>query len=325
MENLFKKDQKEKSQPPSGLIQLNTIVKSIEDLRKKMDDPAEISNLDEIKLHLRTELGLLSKNLKQMFSLIKIPDTFKIDGIPKFPDKLNLNEMIIRIEDLARIVEAINDLRVIMAQIEFNPTINVAAPEIPEIKIPKIEVPKIYVPEPKVTVNPEVEIDFTDVLKALTPLKHLSDRAGKPLSVRLSDGKHFIEALKEATKAAEKQVVAFGQANGLSESEFVNKFTKLTQAATIVSGRKAVTAAGTAEKLVATSTKCFRVDVCADLGNTNPVVVGGSGVAAADGSQKGMVLIPGNAPQVILIDDLSKLYVDAQTNNNAVVYNYYTR
>ena len=92
---------------------------------------------------------------------------------------------------------------------------------------------------------------------------------------------------------------------------------------TIVSGRKAVTAAGTAEKLVATVTPCYRVDLSADLGNTNPVVIGGPTVVAASDAQKGIVLIPGNAPVTILTNDVSKIYVDAQTNGDAVCFNYY--
>ena len=91
----------------------------------------------------------------------------------------------------------------------------------------------------------------------------------------------------------------------------------------IIAGRKAVTAAGTAEKFVANSTACYRVDMCADLGNTNPVVVGGAEVVAADGSQKGIVLIPGNPPITVLTNDVSKLYVDAKTNGDAVCFTYY--
>lgn len=94
-------------------------------------------------------------------------------------------------------------------------------------------------------------------------------------------------------------------------------------ASKIVSGRKAVSNAGTAEQLLSTVTHCYRVDVSADLGNTNPVVLGGSTVVAAEGSQKGIVLIPGNAPRTILIDDVSKIYVDSITDGDAVCFNYY--
>ena len=91
----------------------------------------------------------------------------------------------------------------------------------------------------------------------------------------------------------------------------------------IVSGRKAVTTAGVAEKIVAAVTYCYRVDLSADLGNTNPVVIGNSSVVAADSSQRGIVLVPGNPPITILIDDVSKIYVDAQTDGDAVCFNYY--
>ena len=94
-------------------------------------------------------------------------------------------------------------------------------------------------------------------------------------------------------------------------------------ASKIVSGRKVVDSAGTAEKLVATSTYCYRVDLSADLGNTNPVVVGNADVVAASGAQKGIVLVPGNDPVTILTDDVSKIYVDSQTDGDAVCFNYY--
>lgn len=92
---------------------------------------------------------------------------------------------------------------------------------------------------------------------------------------------------------------------------------------TIVSGRKSVTTPGVAEKLVATSTYCFMLIVSADLGNTNPVVVGGSETLAAGGSQKGIVLVPGNNPVTIVVNDVSKVYVDAQTASDAVCFTYF--
>jgi hypothetical protein len=91
----------------------------------------------------------------------------------------------------------------------------------------------------------------------------------------------------------------------------------------IISGRKAVVAAGTAEPLAATSTYCYRIDLCADLGNDKPVVIGGSNVKAASGEQIGIVLVPGNPPITLIIDDVAKIYVDAQTNGDAVCYAYY--
>lgn len=91
----------------------------------------------------------------------------------------------------------------------------------------------------------------------------------------------------------------------------------------IICNRKAVTAAGTAEKLIAATTYCYRVDISADLGNTSPVVVGGADTKATLGSQKGVVLTPGNPVFTILTNDVSKIYIDALTNGDGACFVYY--
>lgn len=94
-------------------------------------------------------------------------------------------------------------------------------------------------------------------------------------------------------------------------------------AATITSGRTVVTTSGSSVQLTTASTTCFRVDVVADLGNTDAIVIGGSTVVAALGSQVGTAILPGNTPVSILIDDLSKLYIDAIVSGEALCFNYY--
>lgn len=91
----------------------------------------------------------------------------------------------------------------------------------------------------------------------------------------------------------------------------------------IGTGRKAVAVAGTPEPLVDHSIQCFMVLVSADLGNTSPVVVGNNQIVATPGSQKGVVLVPGNPPASFIIDDISKVYVDAQTSGDAVCFVYF--
>lgn len=88
-------------------------------------------------------------------------------------------------------------------------------------------------------------------------------------------------------------------------------------------GRKVVTTAGTPVPLVDNSIQCFMVLISADLGNASPVVVGNSQIVAASGSQKGVVLVPGNPPTQFIIDDVSKIYVDAQTDGDAVCFVYF--
>lgn len=91
----------------------------------------------------------------------------------------------------------------------------------------------------------------------------------------------------------------------------------------MVSGRKTVAAAGTAEPLVASSTPCEKVDIQAELDNTGAIVVGGSGVIAAADTRKGVALNAGNS-YCIEIDDVAKIYIDATVNGEGATFNYFT-
>lgn len=91
----------------------------------------------------------------------------------------------------------------------------------------------------------------------------------------------------------------------------------------IVSGRKTVAAAGTAEKIVAASTHCFRVLISADLANTSPVVVGDADIVAALDSQRGVVLTPGNPPVEFLVRDVSSIYVNSITTGDSICFVYF--
>ena len=88
-------------------------------------------------------------------------------------------------------------------------------------------------------------------------------------------------------------------------------------------GRKAVTTAGTRVQLSATSVKCRRVEVKALTTNSGVVVVGSSTVVAAAGSERGVVLFPGDGV-TLLIDNLNKVYIDSTSNGDAVSYIYYS-
>ena len=89
-------------------------------------------------------------------------------------------------------------------------------------------------------------------------------------------------------------------------------------ASKVVSFIKNVTTAGTAVQITTTVTPCTTVILSARLGNTNPVVIGDSNVIAANATQRGVVLIPGNDPFPLKVKDLSLLYVDSQTNGDGV-------
>ena len=87
--------------------------------------------------------------------------------------------------------------------------------------------------------------------------------------------------------------------------------------------RKVVSTAGNPEQIASTVTPCRMVLINASLGNSSPAAVGDANVVAANATMRGTPLIPGSEPVPIYIDDLSKLYVDVQTNGDVVCGTYY--
>jgi len=314
MKNIFKEEETEQPANNQTVIKFTPILDSLEKLQKIAESPKEVSNFDEIKLHLRTELKILYDNLKNMFSDLKIPDSFKIEGIPK-----------IQVVQLQNLLESINDLRIALAQIDFKPEIKVSHEvihehpdiNIPPIKIPEIKIPKIEVPKAEVTINNDMDLD--DLLDALKPLRLLSDKAGKPLSVRLSDGERFIKALTDIVGKQEKWVTAFSASKGMDEGEYENKAEKVFIPNKIIDGRKTVTTAGIAEQLTETSSKCKFVILVGETDNFNPVTVGNSTVVGAEATRRGIPIYA--AQQVkIEINDPSKLYLDCITDGEGITY-----
>ncbi len=87
----------------------------------------------------------------------------------------------------------------------------------------------------------------------------------------------------------------------------------------ITSGRKAVTTAGTEVQLSTTATDGTEIHICAFSTNTDNVVIGGSDVVAAEGTQKGISLAA-NEKYVLVFNDASKIYVDSVVNGEGVSY-----
>lgn len=86
-------------------------------------------------------------------------------------------------------------------------------------------------------------------------------------------------------------------------------------------GRKTVTTAGTAERLVATNTNCRQVDITALYENTDMVVIGDSTVVASAGTRRGTPLIAGQTISMD-IDDLYNLYINSVVSGEGVSYTY---
>jgi hypothetical protein len=87
-------------------------------------------------------------------------------------------------------------------------------------------------------------------------------------------------------------------------------------------GRKVVASAGVAEAL-ASDTPCKQVTIMAEGDNTGAIVVGFSTVVASEANRRGIPLLPYGSV-TISIDNLSKIYLDAEQNGEGVTYIYLT-
>lgn len=87
----------------------------------------------------------------------------------------------------------------------------------------------------------------------------------------------------------------------------------------LVAGAKTVTTAGTRVQLVASSTACTKIIMTAEDDNTGKIYYGGSTVSSSVGDY----LFP--AQKITLeIDDVNKVYIDAETNGDGVKFTYFT-
>ena len=166
-----------------------------EAVKGSVSDEMSIDNLVEVKLHLRTELSTAVKKITDALHILTIPEK-KVD------EKL-----------LNTLTDAVKEVKDSLNKINFTPTVNVEPPVIPEIKLPQINVPT-----PQVTVNPDLDIDFSELKEYLKPLQYITNDASKPISVRSSDGKSFVRAIE---KANDKMIKVMGNAGGgMTQDEF---------------------------------------------------------------------------------------------------------
>ncbi len=99
-------------------------------------------------------------------------------------------------------------------------------------------------------------------------------------------------------------------------------------------GKKAITTAGTAERLVAASTPAGWVEIQANDGNTSLfAVIGGSTVVASEGTRRGGIVYKrdvDNALPALFLHipgplDLTDVWVDVGTNGDEVHFVYEER
>jgi len=226
IDQLFKTPHKEKTTATinhSADRKLVDINQSVKELAKLLDRPVSIENFDEVKLHLRTELKMLATVIREMAKAMRVPDTLKVQGMPEQLKKLNA--VLDYMENMQKLHDEIGSVTEALKQIDFSPAITVDAPVIPEIKIPDIKIPLIKVPKAEITVEPRINvqspgIDIKALLKALKPLGLLSDKAGRPITVRMSDGKRFTAAIQQFQKSHEKFMQYVPGNPSLTQDEF---------------------------------------------------------------------------------------------------------
>lgn len=90
---------------------------------------------------------------------------------------------------------------------------------------------------------------------------------------------------------------------------------------TLGNGRKTVTTAGTAEQLSGSSVPCYWVIITAETDNTGIVVIGGSGVIAAQATRQGVPLYAGDSV-TLFVPDLNTIYLDTTVSGDGVTFAY---
>lgn len=181
-----------------------------------------VKNFDEVKKHLRDELKILSERLDK-----------SIKSINKSDDPNHMKAT----KDLIGLIIMVSES---LEKIEFSPNINISVPDVivPDIQIPTINVPKpdapiVNIPAPIVNVSAsDVIIDIDRLIEALKPLRLLSDKPSSPISVRMSDGKKFVEAIQAVAKGQDKMMQVFTNSTGMTSDEYFATTKRLYRSAT---------------------------------------------------------------------------------------------
>lgn len=91
----------------------------------------------------------------------------------------------------------------------------------------------------------------------------------------------------------------------------------------LISGRKTVSSAGTAEALSSVSIGIKGCVVCAEDSNTGTISVGGqNGTVAVEPTRTGIYLLTADCA-MIPVNDLSNIYVNSTINGDGVTFGYY--
>lgn len=202
----------EEDEDELDLSEVTTALERVERAVRAQEYPeaVEVKNLDEIKKHLRLELKAVVDAVKAI-EIPKAPKTVEVSNFPKSekaPEAVtvkNLSELSTHLERLLTAVEGI----------QVNPIVNLPAPI---VNVPAQEAPIVNIPQ---SLPPIVDLDLSALLSALKPLGLLSRDPNKPITVRMSDGRSFIDAIASVLKDnGERLATVVSTSYGLTKSEY---------------------------------------------------------------------------------------------------------
>lgn len=200
-----------KSEP----IDLSEVTSALEDVkkaiqRKEVTEEVSISNFDEVKLHLKNELSAVVKAIKAI-DIPEVPKSLEVTNFPKsekYPDSMSVT-------NLSELGDLLTQLIHTVENITISPVVNVPTPI---VNVPEQQAPIVNIPQ---SLPPILDLDFSALLSALHPLRLLSRDPNKPITVRMSDGRHFIDAISETLKEnGERLATVVSTSYGLTKDEF---------------------------------------------------------------------------------------------------------
>jgi hypothetical protein len=202
----------EVAEEPIDLTPVTDALKDVEKavLSKKAVDSVEVNNIDFVKKYLREELAAVVKAI----NAIDIPEAPKKLEVTNFPKAEKAPESI-KVNNLSELSTLLDRLLTAVEGINVNPVVNLPAPivNIPEQPSPVVNIPP--------QLSPIVDINIDQLLQALQPLRLLSRDPNKPITVRMSDGRHFIDALTATLKEnGERLATVVSTSYGLTQSEY---------------------------------------------------------------------------------------------------------
>jgi hypothetical protein len=299
-----------------------------------LSDGVNVNNLDEIKAHLRNELGKANKPITDILNKLnmsteaqtkflqdvqtkaenEVDDTVQTVIVKRIKDKVevtNLSDIVIpsdvTVSNLAELLPALQELSNKISALKLD--VNVEAPNV-TVNPTAVNIPETIVNVPAVDLEP--------IIYALKKLS--SNDKSHPLAVRLTDGADWIKQLVKVQQETSKAVAAFAggsnQVRLLDPNMTVINPNALSIPSSIGDGTKTVTTAGTRVQLGG-NVACKKITMTALDTNTGKIYWGGATVSATSGAY-----IYAGQTQVIDIDNLNKVYLDSGVNGEGVNYSY---